>query len=89
MAAANAAAAEAAANDADMDVEEEGAAGGDKGLLEATGTTDGTHISAAAQPRGSDGDRWVLRGYIGFDSAAATAVRHTTHRTLSCRCLTG
>jgi hypothetical protein len=33
--------------------------GSDRGLLEATGTTDGTHISANAQLRGSDGDRWV------------------------------
>jgi hypothetical protein len=36
--------------------------GSDRGLLEATGTTDGTHISQAnAQLRGSDGDRWVLQ----------------------------
>ena len=33
------------------------AAGGGRGLMEATGTTDGTHISAGAQMRGSDGDR--------------------------------
>ncbi|WIA38463.1 hypothetical protein OEZ86_001786 [Tetradesmus obliquus] len=30
--------------------------GSDRGLVEATGTTDGTHISANAQLRGSDGD---------------------------------
>lgn len=71
MAAANAAAAEAAANDEDMGVEEEAAAGGDKGLLEATGTTDGTHISANAQPRGSDGDRWVQSKRASSNSAAA------------------
>lgn len=71
MAAANAAAAEAAANDEDMGVEEEAAAGGDKGLLEATGTTDGTHISANAQPRGSDGDRWVQSMLASFNSTAA------------------
>lgn len=34
--------------------------GSDRGLVEATGTTDGTHISANAQLRGSDGDRWAL-----------------------------
>jgi hypothetical protein len=34
--------------------------GSDRGLVEATGTTDGTHISANAQLRGSDGDRWVF-----------------------------
>jgi hypothetical protein len=55
LAAVNAAAAAAAEED---DMEEDGA-GGDKALVEATGTTDGTHISANAQLRGSDGDRWV------------------------------
>jgi hypothetical protein len=58
MAAANAAAAAAAAEAEDMVVDEDGARG-DKHLVEATGTTDGTHISAYAQLRGSDGDRSV------------------------------
>jgi hypothetical protein len=59
MAAANAAAAAAAAAEAeDMVVDEDGVRG-DKHLVEATGTTDGTHISAYAQLRGSDGDRSV------------------------------
>jgi hypothetical protein len=61
MAAANAAAA-AAADEDDMAVNDEGV-GGDKNLVEATGTTDGTHISANAQLRGSDGDRCVTRAW--------------------------
>jgi hypothetical protein len=56
LAAVNAAA--AAEEEEEDDMEEDGA-GGDKALVEATGTTDGTHISANAQLRGSDGDRWV------------------------------
>eukprot|EP00878_Enallax_costatus_P018553 GHUV01019535.1.p1 GENE.GHUV01019535.1~~GHUV01019535.1.p1 ORF type:complete len:342 (+),score=118.51 GHUV01019535.1:138-1163(+) len=40
-----------------MDLSGLDAAGGDRGFMEATGTTDGTHISAGAQLRGSDGDR--------------------------------
>lgn len=55
---AKAAANAAAADEDDMAVDEEGE-GGDKNLVEATGTTDGTHISANAQLRGSDGDRCV------------------------------
>eukprot|EP00775_Hariotina_reticulata_P005420 gene5420-5653_t len=47
----------------------------DRTLLEATGTTDGTHVSANAQLRGSDGDRLHegLGSSNGCDSAAAAA----------------
>jgi hypothetical protein len=58
MAAVNAATDAAAAEAEDMAADEDGARD-DKHLVEATGTTDGTHISAYAQLRGSDGDRLV------------------------------
>lgn len=41
------------------------ACGADRGLMEATGTTDGTHISAGAQACGSDGERYVLLNATG------------------------
>jgi hypothetical protein len=49
--------------------------GSDRGLLEATGTTDGTHISANAQLRGSDGDRWVLHAVAVMALARQRLVR--------------
>lgn len=40
--------------------------GVDRGLVEATGTTDGTHTSGNAQLRGSDGDRYAQIGIREF-----------------------
>jgi hypothetical protein len=74
MAAADTVAAAAAEED-DMAVDDEGV-GGDKNLVEATGTTDGTHISANAQLRGSDGDRCVtLVCYSRWSGPSWLAVR--------------